>query len=256
MSPLDAIARRHCRSAALAVHRRHRRGRGRGPDRGGARTLVRTPRSCSAASAISALAAPLIRGAARPWPSPFERRRRRKCWRNAAGRSACWPRATRFITASARCWRAMSTPAETMVVPAPSAFSLAAARLGWALPNATLVSLHGRALDLRASASAARRARAGADLGWRRARRARAAARRNRLRRLAPDRAGGARRPARAHPRHDGGGLRSRRGRSAQHRGDRGRGRSRARASSRAPPACPTRCSSTTARSPSARCAR
>ena len=33
------------------------------------------------------------------------------------------------------------------MVPAPSAFSLAAARLGWALPDVALVSLHGRALD-------------------------------------------------------------------------------------------------------------
>ena len=38
-------------------------------------------------------------------------------------------------------------PDETMVVPAPSAFSLAAARLCWALPETALVSLHGRALD-------------------------------------------------------------------------------------------------------------
>ena len=33
------------------------------------------------------------------------------------------------------------------MVPAPSSFSLAAARLGWALPDIALVSLHGRALD-------------------------------------------------------------------------------------------------------------
>src|ERR1700719_3739025 len=36
---------------------------------------------------------------------------------------------------------------ETMVVPAPSAFSLAAARLGWPLAECALVSLHGRELD-------------------------------------------------------------------------------------------------------------
>ena len=39
-------------------------------------------------------------------------------------------------------------PDEMTVVPAPSAFSLAAARLGWSLPETALVSLHGRALDL------------------------------------------------------------------------------------------------------------
>jgi precorrin-6Y C5,15-methyltransferase (decarboxylating) len=37
---------------------------------------------------------------------------------------------------------------EMLVVPAPSAFSLAAARLGWALPETALISLHARALDL------------------------------------------------------------------------------------------------------------
>ena len=38
-------------------------------------------------------------------------------------------------------------PDETLVVPAPSSFSLAAARLHWALPDIALVSLHGRALE-------------------------------------------------------------------------------------------------------------
>jgi precorrin-6B C5,15-methyltransferase / cobalt-precorrin-6B C5,C15-methyltransferase len=37
---------------------------------------------------------------------------------------------------------------EMIVVPAPSAFSLAAARLGWSLPETALLSVHGRALDL------------------------------------------------------------------------------------------------------------
>jgi precorrin-6Y C5,15-methyltransferase (decarboxylating) len=39
-------------------------------------------------------------------------------------------------------------PAEMIVVPAPSAFSLAAARLGWALQETETVSLHGRPIDL------------------------------------------------------------------------------------------------------------
>ena len=39
------------------------------------------------------------------------------------------------------------TPAEMRCLPQPSAFSLAAARLGWALQDCALVSLHGRALD-------------------------------------------------------------------------------------------------------------
>ena len=89
-------------------------------------------------------------------------------------------------------------PQETVVVPAPSAFSLAAARLGWALPETALVSLHGRDARSRAPAPAARRARAGADLRRRGTGRARAPARGSRLRRLAADGAGGARRAARA----------------------------------------------------------
>jgi len=43
-------------------------------------------------------------------------------------------------------------PAEMLAVPAPAAFSLAAARLGWPLPDTAQVSLHGRALDLVPSA--------------------------------------------------------------------------------------------------------
>ena len=39
-------------------------------------------------------------------------------------------------------------PREMIVLPAPSAFSLAAARLGWSVPDTVLLSLHGRSLDL------------------------------------------------------------------------------------------------------------
>ena len=38
-------------------------------------------------------------------------------------------------------------PRKPWVVPAPSAFSLAAARMGWPLQDTAVVSLHGRALD-------------------------------------------------------------------------------------------------------------
>ena len=50
--------------------------------------------------------------------------------------------------ASARCWRTTLTRARCSSYPAPSAFSLAAARLGWPLPQTVLLSLHGRNLDL------------------------------------------------------------------------------------------------------------
>ena len=39
-------------------------------------------------------------------------------------------------------------PSEMRVIPAPSAFSLAASRLGWALPEVETVSLHGKPVDL------------------------------------------------------------------------------------------------------------
>jgi len=94
-----------------------------------------------------ALAAPLIRGAVRPWPTPFARavedvlaQRSRQVCVLASGDPYCYGIGSllaRHIAAR-----------ETVVVPAPSAFSLAAARLGWALPETALVSLCGRALDL------------------------------------------------------------------------------------------------------------
>ena len=90
------------------------------------------------------LAAPLIRGEARPWPSPFsvdqvlaER-----------GRQVCvLASGDPFLYGVGSVLANHVAPEETLVVPAPSSFSLAAARLGWALPDIALVSVHGRALD-------------------------------------------------------------------------------------------------------------
>ena len=82
----------------------------------------------------------------------------------------------------------------------PSAFSLAAARLGWALQETALVSLHGRALDrirphLQPGARILALTSDGDDAG-----RPGGAADRARLRPVAAHRAGGDGRPARAHP--------------------------------------------------------
>ena len=93
------------------------------------------------------LAAPLIRGAARPWPSPFDgagdevlRHRGRQVCVLASGDPFHYGvGATLARRVDAR---------EMLVVPAPSAFSLAAARLGWSLPETILLSVHGRAIDL------------------------------------------------------------------------------------------------------------
>src|SRR5262249_23427115 len=92
------------------------------------------------------LAGALIRGAARPWPSPFDRAveevlayRGRQVW--------CPPPAVPYLYASGSLPARHVDTDETIVVPAPSAFSLAAARLGWPLPDVAQVSVHGRAID-------------------------------------------------------------------------------------------------------------
>ncbi len=94
-----------------------------------------------------ALAAPLIRGAARAWPSPFDsaaaevgRHRGRQVCVLASGDPF-------HYGVGAVLARAID-PREMIVIPAPSAFSLAAARLGWSVPDTVLLSLHGRSLDL------------------------------------------------------------------------------------------------------------
>jgi precorrin-6Y C5,15-methyltransferase (decarboxylating) len=94
-----------------------------------------------------ALAAPLIRGAARAWPSPFDgaadevsRHRGRQVCVLASGDP--------FHYGVGAVLAHRIDPREMIVLPAPSAFSLAAARLGWSLPDTVLLSLHGRSLDL------------------------------------------------------------------------------------------------------------
>ncbi len=93
------------------------------------------------------LAGALIRGAARPWPSPFERGIEEVL--AARGRAVCvLASGDPFFYGVGAVLVRHVDPAETVTAPAPSAFSLAAARLGWALPATTLLSLHARALDL------------------------------------------------------------------------------------------------------------
>jgi precorrin-6Y C5,15-methyltransferase (decarboxylating) len=94
-----------------------------------------------------ALAAPLIRGEARPWPSPFDAGM--AAVRALAGRPVC-------VLASGDPFRhgvgatlaRHVDPGEMEVVPAASAFSLAAARLGWPLHAVETLSLHGRPIEL------------------------------------------------------------------------------------------------------------
>jgi precorrin-6Y C5,15-methyltransferase (decarboxylating) len=93
-----------------------------------------------------ALAGPLIRGAARPWPSPFDRAVAEVVAQR--GRLVCvLASGDPYLHGVGSLLARHVDAAETVVVPAPSAFSLAAARLGWPLPETAQVSLHGRAID-------------------------------------------------------------------------------------------------------------
>jgi precorrin-6Y C5,15-methyltransferase (decarboxylating) len=112
-----------------------------------ARNLVSSAEIVFGGKRHLALAAELIRGAARPWPSPFD---------GAAdavmaerGRPVCvLASGDPFVYGVGSTLACHVDPQEFLAVPAPSAFSLAAARLGWALPETAAVSLHARALDL------------------------------------------------------------------------------------------------------------
>ena len=93
------------------------------------------------------LAASLIRGAARPWPSPFDGAAEEVT--NHRGRQICvLASGDPFHYGIGAVLARTIAAREMIVVPAPSAFSLAAARLGWPLAQTTLLSVHGRNLDL------------------------------------------------------------------------------------------------------------
>jgi precorrin-6Y C5,15-methyltransferase (decarboxylating) len=92
------------------------------------------------------LADEIIRGRRMPWPSPIgqavpeiEKHRGRPVAVLASGDPFHYGVGDLLLR---------SIPAEqTLCLPQPSAFSLAAARMGWSLQDVSLVSLHGRALE-------------------------------------------------------------------------------------------------------------
>jgi precorrin-6Y C5,15-methyltransferase (decarboxylating) len=92
------------------------------------------------------LAGPLIRGAVRPWPSPFDSAVAEVLAQR--GRQVCvLASGDPYLYGVGALLARHVAPSETVVVPAPSAFSLAAARLGWPLADSAPVSVHGRELD-------------------------------------------------------------------------------------------------------------
>jgi precorrin-6Y C5,15-methyltransferase (decarboxylating) len=94
-----------------------------------------------------ALAAPLVKGEARPWPTPFDPELRDVL--ALRGRKVCVLASGDPFFHGVGVTLARYVPAdEIQGIPAPSAFSLAASRLGWALQDIETISLHGRAVDL------------------------------------------------------------------------------------------------------------
>ncbi|TCT08123.1 precorrin-6y C5,15-methyltransferase (decarboxylating) subunit CbiE [Aquabacter spiritensis] len=90
-----------------------------------------------------ALAGALVRGEARPWPSPFSDGVAQVC--AARGTTVCvLASGDPFLFGVGATLARFVSAAEMRVYPAPSAFSLAAARLGWPLQEVACLSLHGR----------------------------------------------------------------------------------------------------------------
>ncbi|AZO00333.1 precorrin-6y C5,15-methyltransferase (decarboxylating) subunit CbiE [Mesorhizobium sp. M9A.F.Ca.ET.002.03.1.2] len=94
-----------------------------------------------------ALVASLIKGEARAWPSPFDAEMRDVL--ALAGKRVCvLASGDPFFHGVGVTLARKVPPEETRVIPASSAMSLAAGRLGWALQDIETISLHGRSLDL------------------------------------------------------------------------------------------------------------
>ncbi|ADV12397.1 bifunctional cobalt-precorrin-7 (C(5))-methyltransferase/cobalt-precorrin-6B (C(15))-methyltransferase [Mesorhizobium ciceri] len=94
-----------------------------------------------------ALVASFAKGEPRPWPVPFDAEMADVL--ALAGRNVCVLASGDPFFHGVGATLARKVKAQEMhVIPAPSAVSLAAARLGWALQDIETVSLHGRPLDL------------------------------------------------------------------------------------------------------------
>ncbi|MER9376618.1 precorrin-6y C5,15-methyltransferase (decarboxylating) subunit CbiE [Mesorhizobium sp. M0491] len=94
-----------------------------------------------------ALVASFAKGDARPWPVPFDAEMTDVL--TLAGRRVCvLASGDPFFHGVGATLARKVKPQEMHVIPAPSAVSLAAARLGWALQDIETVSLHGWPLDL------------------------------------------------------------------------------------------------------------
>ncbi|ASY70559.1 decarboxylating precorrin-6Y C(5,15)-methyltransferase [Sinorhizobium fredii HH103] len=93
------------------------------------------------------LAASLIQGEREVWQSPFEKSVEAIISRRGSP-VVVLASGDPFLYGVGATLARRIEASEMRTIPAPSAFSLAAARLGWALQEAATVSLHGRPLDL------------------------------------------------------------------------------------------------------------
>lgn len=93
------------------------------------------------------LAHSLVRGVLSPWPTPFDSAMRDVL--ALAGKKVCVLASGDPFLHGVGVTLARKVPVNEMhVIPAPSSFSLAAARLGWALQDVETISLHGKPIDL------------------------------------------------------------------------------------------------------------
>jgi precorrin-6B C5,15-methyltransferase / cobalt-precorrin-6B C5,C15-methyltransferase len=111
-----------------------------------ARGLIESAEIVYGGSRHLALAAALIQGTARTWGTPFDAAVAEVLAHR--GRPVCvLASGDPFQHGIGSVLARLIAPDETIAVPAVSAFSLAASRLLWPLPQTTLVSLCGRSLD-------------------------------------------------------------------------------------------------------------
>jgi precorrin-6Y C5,15-methyltransferase (decarboxylating) len=111
-----------------------------------ARDLIQSAAVVFGGARHLALAAPLIRGVARPWATPFDSTLAEVL--KLRGRAVCvLASGDPFNHGVGSILSRHVACEETVALPSPSAFSLAASRLLWPLPQTTLLSLCGRSLD-------------------------------------------------------------------------------------------------------------
>ncbi|TPJ41095.1 precorrin-6y C5,15-methyltransferase (decarboxylating) subunit CbiE [Mesorhizobium sp. B2-5-13] len=94
-----------------------------------------------------ALVASFARGKQRPWPVPFDAGMA-EVLALAGGNVCVLASGDPFFHGVGATLARKVNPREMYVIPAPSAISLAAARLGWALQDIEIISLHSHPIDL------------------------------------------------------------------------------------------------------------